>query len=56
MDPSSLVLTIQNGLGADERISKYMPINNVLLGVAEGFGASMKGPGMSIIMRCVKFG
>ena len=45
MDPSSLVLTIQNGLGADERISKYMPINNVLLGVAEGFGASMKGPG-----------
>ncbi len=41
----SLILTIQNGLGAGERIAKYMPANNILLGVAQGFGASMKGPG-----------
>ena len=41
----ALVLTIQNGLGAAERIAKHMPIRNVLLGVADGFGASMKGPG-----------
>jgi 2-dehydropantoate 2-reductase len=41
----ALVLTIQNGLGAAERIAKHMPIQNVLLGVADGFGASMKGPG-----------
>jgi 2-dehydropantoate 2-reductase len=41
----ALVLTIQNGLGAGERITQYMPAQNVLLGVADGFGASMKGPG-----------
>ena len=45
MQTGSLVLTIQNGLGAGERISQYMPTDNVLLGVAEGFGASIKGPG-----------
>lgn len=45
MGPESLVLTIQNGLGAGERIAEYMPVENVLLGVADGFGASMKGPG-----------
>ncbi|MEM7118755.1 MAG: 2-dehydropantoate 2-reductase [Chloroflexota bacterium] len=41
----SLVLTIQNGLGAGERIAEFMPTDNVMLGVAAGFGASMKGPG-----------
>ena len=42
---NTLVLTIQNGLGAGERIAEHMAIKNVLLGVADGFGASMKGPG-----------
>ena len=45
MTPDSLVLTIQNGLGAAERIAGHMSTNNVLLGVADGFGASIKGPG-----------
>ncbi len=45
MKPESLILTIQNGLGAAERIAAHMPTENVLLGVAEGFGASMRGPG-----------
>lgn len=45
MAPDSLILTIQNGLGAGERIARHMAVDNVLLGVAEGFGASMKGPG-----------
>jgi len=45
MRPDSLILTIQNGLGAGERIAKFIHTENVLLGVAEGFGASMKGPG-----------
>lgn len=45
MGRTSLVLTIQNGLGAGERIAEHMPIDNVLLGVAQGFGASMSGPG-----------
>jgi len=42
---NSLILTIQNGLGAGERIASYMPTKNILLGVAQGFGASMIGPG-----------
>ena len=41
----SLVLTIQNGLGAGERIAENMPVDNVLLGVADGFGATMRAPG-----------
>lgn len=42
---SQLVLTIQNGLGAADRIAAHMPVDQVLLGVAEGFGASIIGPG-----------
>ena len=42
---NGLVLTIQNGLGAAERIAAHINTANVLLGVADGFGASMKGPG-----------
>ena len=41
----SLVLTIQNGLGAAERICRHLPPDNVLLGVAGGFGASIRAPG-----------
>lgn len=42
---NTLILTIQNGLGTGERISQYLSPDNVMLGVAGGFGASMKGPG-----------
>ncbi|MDJ0777526.1 MAG: 2-dehydropantoate 2-reductase [Gammaproteobacteria bacterium] len=45
MGPESILLTIQNGLGAGDRIAQYMDTAQVLLGVADGFGASMKGPG-----------
>jgi 2-dehydropantoate 2-reductase len=45
MGAESIVITIQNGLGAGERIAQYMATDRVLLGVADGFGASMKGPG-----------
>ncbi|MGB0382899.1 MAG: 2-dehydropantoate 2-reductase [Alphaproteobacteria bacterium] len=45
MGSEGLVLTIQNGLGAADRIAQHMDTSNVLLGVAEGFGASLKGPG-----------
>ena len=41
----TLILTIQNGLGAAERICQYRNPDNILIGVAGGFGASMKGPG-----------
>lgn len=45
IDGDSLILTIQNGLGAGERIRSAISSDNILLGVAGGFGASMKGPG-----------
>lgn len=45
MGSESMVITIQNGLGAGERIAEHMSTDRVLLGVADGFGASMKGPG-----------
>lgn len=45
MGSESMVITIQNGLGAGERIAEFMNTDRVLLGVADGFGASMKGPG-----------
>ncbi len=45
LTPRTLVLTIQNGLGAADRIAAHMPTDRVLLGVADGFGASLKGPG-----------
>ncbi len=41
----TVVLTIQNGLGAGERICRSMAPDNILLGVAQGFGASIKRPG-----------
>ncbi|MFZ1816211.1 MAG: 2-dehydropantoate 2-reductase [Rhizobiaceae bacterium] len=42
---NAMVLTIQNGLGAAERIAQHIDPKKVLLGVADGFGASLKGPG-----------
>ena len=54
----SLIITIQNGLGAGERIAEHMPTDNVLLGVASGFGASMKSAGRAHhnAMNLMRFG
>ena len=54
----ALVLTIQNGLGAGDRISQHIAPDNVLLGVADGFGASMKGPGHAHhnVMKLIRIG
>ena len=45
VNDETLILTIQNGLGAAERIAKYRAPDNILIGVAAGFGAIMRGPG-----------
>jgi 2-dehydropantoate 2-reductase len=45
IDLNSPIITIQNGLGAGDIILKHMPRNNIILGVAEGFGASLTAPG-----------
>ncbi|MEZ5825468.1 MAG: 2-dehydropantoate 2-reductase [Geminicoccaceae bacterium] len=41
----TIVLTIQNGLGAGERIAAHLPKKHIMLGVAQGFGASIRAPG-----------
>jgi 2-dehydropantoate 2-reductase len=58
MGPDSMVLTIQNGLGAAERIAAALPEERILLGVAEGFGAAMEGPGHArhSAMKLMRFG
>lgn len=43
--PDTVILTIQNGLGAADRIAEAIPTSQVMLGVVGGFGASMRGPG-----------
>ena len=43
--PDTLVLAIQNGLGNVERVTRAVGGENVLFGVAGGFGAEIKGPG-----------
>lgn len=45
MAEGSTILTIQNGMGAAERIAEHICTEHVLLGVADGFGASVKAPG-----------
>jgi 2-dehydropantoate 2-reductase len=43
--PKSLVLGIQNGLGNVERIRKVLSADNLLFGIAGGFGAEIMAPG-----------
>lgn len=42
-----LILTIQNGLGSADIVAKIFGEDRVIVGVAEGFGASLKKPGVS---------
>ena len=44
LTPGAMVLTIQNGLGAGDDVAAFVPKSQIILGVAEGFGASMLGP------------
>jgi hypothetical protein len=44
------VLTIQNGLGAAERVAAAVGTAPLLVGVAGGFGASLAAPAMCTIM------
>ena len=45
LGPDTAVLTIQNGLGSADRLAEALAGTPVMIGVAGGFGASMKGPG-----------
>lgn len=45
LGPETVVLPIQNGLGAPDRIAGVVGEEPVMIGVTGGFGASMRGPG-----------
>jgi 2-dehydropantoate 2-reductase len=45
LQPDNVVMAFQNGLGAGERVARHVPEEHVLIGIAEGFGASIPEPG-----------
>ena len=45
LQPNSMVMAFQNGLGAGERVATHIAPDHILLGIAEGFGASNPEPG-----------
>jgi 2-dehydropantoate 2-reductase len=45
LEPDSIVMTFQNGLGAGERVARHIQPDHILIGIAEGFGSSIPEPG-----------
>jgi 2-dehydropantoate 2-reductase len=45
LEPDSVVMAFQNGLGAGERVAREVPGDQVVVGIAEGFGSSIPEPG-----------
>jgi 2-dehydropantoate 2-reductase len=45
LEPDSVVMALQNGLGSGERVARHLPQSHILLGIAEGFGSANPRPG-----------
>jgi 2-dehydropantoate 2-reductase len=45
LEPDSIVMAFQNGLGSGERVARHVPPEQIVLGIAEGFGSSIPAPG-----------
>ena len=45
LGPEAHVLTIQNGMGSAENLAAIVPPAQLMIGVAQGFGAAIKAPG-----------
>lgn len=58
LDNSSLVLTIQNGLGSADIVADLVGADKLVVGVAQGFGAALVEPGHSHHndMKAIRFG
>ena len=56
--PGDMVMAFQNGLGAGERVAQRIPEDHIVIGIAEGFGSSIPGPGRVHHegMRLIRFG
>jgi 2-dehydropantoate 2-reductase len=45
INPRTLILTIQNGVGSADVLAQNVPAERLSVGIAGGFGALMRGPG-----------
>ena len=45
LQPDTIVMAFQNGLGSGERVARRVPAEHVVVGIAEGFGSSIPEPG-----------
>lgn len=45
LEPGTVVMAFQNGLGAGERVARHIPEEHIVIGIAEGFGSSIPEPG-----------
>jgi 2-dehydropantoate 2-reductase len=43
--PQTVILTIQNGVGSADVLAQYVPVQQLAVGIAGGFGAIRRGPG-----------
>lgn len=58
LDQHTVVLTIQNGIGAADVVAGVVGAHRLAVGIASGFGASLPGPGHAHhnAMRAMRFG
>lgn len=56
--PNTVVLTIQNGLGSADLVAQAVGTDRLLVGIAQAFGASLRGPGHAHheAMKALRFG
>lgn len=54
----TVVMTIQNGLGSADTVARVVGADRLAVGIASGFGASLKGPGYAHhnAMQAMRFG
>jgi 2-dehydropantoate 2-reductase len=45
VEAGNVVMALQNGLGAGERVARHIPEAHILIGIAEGFGSSIPEAG-----------
>lgn len=45
VDKNTIILTIQNGLGSADKVAGVLGADRLIVGVAQGFGASLPSPG-----------
>jgi 2-dehydropantoate 2-reductase len=45
LEAGNVVMALQNGLGAGERVARHIPEAHILIGIAEGFGSSIPEAG-----------